>query len=82
MRIFKYELDSRVLMPEGAKILAVQVYHNRPILLALADPDKPLVPKMFRVVYTGQKPNRGDNYIGTFDLFNTVHHVFEVTDAV
>lgn len=81
--IYKYTLplaDATVLqMPDGAKVLSVQIQARQICLWAMVDPSHPLVGRSFSIRGTGQ-PILWDNdtYIGTVQLDGFVWHIFEV----
>lgn len=80
--IWKFSIndyDNQVFMPEGAKILSVQIQNGEAVLWALVDPDALKRNRMFRVFATGENvftPEKW-NYIGTFQKGWFVGHVFE-----
>lgn len=83
--IYKYPLESgdvnEIEMPEGAKVLTVQIQRDIPCIWALVDPNMDnKVVRRFHIYGTGYqilRPN--DRYIGTFQLYGgaLVFHVFE-----
>jgi hypothetical protein len=81
--VYKYELHpdtSVVSMPEGARILHVDVQDNRPYIWALVDPTLRHVGRKFAVVGTGQQFDATDVvHVGTFLMYggDLVWHVFE-----
>lgn len=87
MRIYKYELlsekEQSFLLPEGSKLLTVQVQYGKPHIWALVNPDAPLCTKRIKIYSTGFD-NIDDSvlkefeYFGTFQLHdgNLVFHVF------
>ena len=86
--IYKYPLtqpegdDVVVEMPEGARVLSVQVQRHIPCIWALVDPEKQLEKRRFRIYGTGQRTSLPDApYIGTVQLLDgrLVYHLFEVT---
>lgn len=84
-RIVKYQLliidEHEVAMPEGAKILCVQVQYDQPAIWAIIDDEKPMKNRVFRIVGTGHPIDFDtQNYIGTVQLLdgNLVFHVFEI----
>lgn len=72
-----------VKMPNGARILTVQVQHDVPCLWALVDPEKTLVNRRIRIWATGQ-PILEDFgvYLGTIQLRDgsLVFHVCELQE--
>lgn len=83
--IWKYQfpIDDHItiLMPHGAKVLAVQVQDRVPCIWALVDTrETKCVPYKFRLYGTGH-PCESDlsNYIGTFQMAGgkLVFHLFE-----
>jgi hypothetical protein len=84
--IYKYPLPtirSKVQMPQGARVLSVQVQRNELVLWALCDPDAPKVERVFRAVMTGEPMMEHGHYIATVQLNggDVVAHVFEVPGA-
>ena len=90
-KIYKYELevtDEQIIkMPEGAKILCVQVQREIPCLWAIVDTEKKDKPEKRKIVTrgTGHPLSYGINhteYIGTFQLLDGsfVGHVFEILE--
>jgi hypothetical protein len=51
-------------MPEGAQLLAVQVQHERPMLWAKVDTDKPSNQRLIRLVGTGNP--MPDTHLGPY----------------
>ncbi len=85
--IYKYKLQIKdeqcIGLPEGAKILTVQVQKGEAFIWALVDNDKDLEERFIEVIGTGNPVTGSDsrNYIGTIQLNdgNLVFHVFEYT---
>jgi hypothetical protein len=84
LTIWKYQIRTTDLqtieMPEGARILSVQVQHGAPTVWALVDPANPLVERMLIVCGTGNPcPSNLGAYVGTYQLQGgaLVFHVFE-----
>lgn len=81
--IWKYELGigiQDIEMPKGARVLCVQEQRFKPCIWAHVNPGRPMELRRFAVVGTGMAaPERGFNYIGTFqqDDGALVWHVFE-----
>jgi hypothetical protein len=82
--IWKYSLEDagrqQIEMPEGARIISVQVQHGIPCLWAIVDPGKPAVRRTFHIIGTGNPFNAAPlAYVGSFQLLNGkfVGHVFE-----
>lgn len=71
----------RIDMPEGAKILSVQVQKDQPCMWALVDTSAPLKTQKFAIRGTGN-PIEGwlGTFVGTFQLFDgdRVFHLFEM----
>lgn len=89
-KIFKYPVEitdkQTVLMPKGAKILAVQVQHGNPCIWAMINPEAPTEEVSIRVHGTGHDFYDSSNleYIGTFQICggNLAFHVFkEIADT-
>lgn len=83
-RIFKYPLPVRtpaeVSMPEGAKVLCVDVQYGEVMLWARVDENAPEEVRRFRTVPTGQPiPEEAGRYLGTVILVrgSIVLHIFE-----
>lgn len=75
-----YPTDTTVLrMPVGARIIAVQVQHDRPCVWAVVDADAALETRTLRIVGTGHPLGAWSAYHGTFQLAggDLVFHVFE-----
>lgn len=83
MTIYKYPLeitDRQVIdMPDGAKILTVQVQHEVPCVWAPVDPDVASVPRYFTIYGTGHPCSAEGQYVGTFLVHGgaLVFHIFE-----
>lgn len=82
--IWKYELEitdrQTILMPAKARILSVQVQHERLCLWALVNPVLTKEERHFEVFGTGHPvPNRRRAYLGTVQISggSLVFHVFE-----
>lgn len=85
MRIWKYTLivvDRQTLfLPEGARILTVQMQDYAPQLWAIVDESEPSEPREIAIYGTGNPmPDEPGIYIGTFQMHDgaLVWHVFEV----
>lgn len=77
---FPIEDEITLTMPEGARVLAVQMQGNTPCLWALVDPDAPTKPCRFRLFGTGHPVPEGlGNFIGTFQMMGggLIWHLFE-----
>ena len=82
--IWKYKIpvtdEFTISMPQDAKILAVQVQYETPVIWAVVDTDKPDEDVKFKLYGTGQPDiNTVDTmYVGTFQLFDGgfVGHLF------
>lgn len=82
--IYKYEVPVTsgvtVQLPEGARLLCVQMQHGNPCLWAQVDSDAPLETRSFCWYGTGhQLPHVPGQYVGTVQLNNgaLVFHLFE-----
>lgn len=67
-------------LPEGARVLTIQMQHDQPQLWALVDPHAELVPREFLAIGSGhQIEEELLTYIGTFqqDGGAFVWHLFE-----
>ena len=87
LKVFKYEVPisdfATVDMPQGAKILSLQVQHGTPTIWALVDPEAPSTQRNFRVAGTGHAiDNFGDelSFVGTCQMMDgsLVWHLFEL----
>ena len=83
--IWKYPIPVQdgfsLIMPKGAKPLAVQCQYGEPQLWALVDPEAELVEHGFRLAGTGhilEATIWQYTYIGTFQLAdgNLIFHIF------
>lgn len=84
-KVYKFPLEisdeQKVLMPDGSKVLTVQVQKGKPCLWAECNPDKEPVLRTFLIRGTGH-PIDDDikkEYIGTIQILESqiVYHVFE-----
>ena len=80
--IWKFSLDApgpviAVMMPEGARVLSVQMQAGRPQMWAAVNTEAPEVTRLFRVVGTGMQLPAVSDYIGTIQSPPFVWHVFE-----
>lgn len=88
MKIFKYELDHEIEMPQGAQVLSVGWQQNGIVngvyLWALVDPDAELEKRRFAIIGTGHEFSEEDAaHLGTVHSLtpqgaNLVLHIFEV----
>lgn len=85
-RVFKYIIPSHfggvvIKMPEGARVLSVQVQCGSPCMWALVDDQRPMVDRRFLVVGTGHQIARPEawEFVGTFQMMDglMVWHLFE-----
>jgi hypothetical protein len=80
--IYKYEIDTIVVMPKGAEILSVQIQHGKPHMWALVDNKEQLEERQFNIIGTGWEMDFTNNkYIDTFQDGNLVWHVFEEVEG-
>ena len=82
--IWKYAINphTTIQIPQGARLLSVQVQDNQPQLWALVDPAALQVGRMFQAVATGEEfDDDGMTYIDTFQINGgaLVFHLFEVS---
>lgn len=85
--IYKYSLMltdyHQTWLPQGAKLLSVQMQNGAPVLWALVDPSAQLEIREIRVYGTGHPvPNAGEHlvHIDTIQDGSLVWHVFELLD--
>lgn len=80
-RIWKYPVKGThfaLAMPEGARVLSVQIQHGEPVLWALVDPEGIRRERRFAIVGTGHDFDATAlNYVGTFQEGPFVWHLFE-----
>lgn len=85
MRVYKYgvvlnnyfELE----LPKDAKILTVQMQHEKPYIWALVNPAEESEKRFFRVAKTGHPIDESNlQYIGSFQMNGgmLVFHLFEI----
>lgn len=79
--IFKYPIGIedmlRVRMPQGAKLLTVQIQPRVGVCLwAEVDTDKPMVDRMIATYGTGD-PCHGGKYVATYQFEGLVFHVYD-----
>lgn len=97
LRIFKYIFDisdsltytmakghrASIAMPEGARVLDVQMRHDVPCIWALVNPNSAPVDRIFRLYGTGHSIQSDDidnySHVGTFQMAGRalVFHLFE-----
>lgn len=87
MIIWKYPLSSddiqTIYMPEGARMLSVQLQHGTPQLWALCDECADKKQRRVAIYGTGCLiPNEPGRYIDTFQINSgeLVFHVFDISD--
>lgn len=78
--VYKYQVGTDVLIPEGAKLRAVKEQHGHIYLWAEVETDSPIEVRHFRVVGTGHPITQEFlEYRGTaFMPTGLVWHVYEV----
>jgi hypothetical protein len=81
MTIWKYSLtlldEQQIQIPEGAKILSVQIQNDEICIWALVDTERPKETRSIGIIGTGNPcwcPNW--NYIGTVQQDAFVWHIF------
>lgn len=86
MRVWKWKLKTTdlqtVFVPEGTKLLSVQVQRSEVCLWGLCDEKAPEEARQIAIYGTGNPiPDEPGQYIGTFQALEglLVFHVFEVT---
>lgn len=87
LKVFKYQVEMsdyfELDLPEGARILIVDVQSNIPWLWALVDPSAPSEKRLFRFAGTGHPIEEDPDklrFISTFkvDEGALIFHIFEV----
>jgi hypothetical protein len=79
--IYKYEVDTIVVMPIGAEILTVQLQNGKPWIWALVEWYNQLEERNFNVIGTGWEIEEVNHkYIATFQDGDMVWHVFEILE--
>jgi len=85
MRIWKWEIKvtdrQTVMMPDGAKLLDVQMQDGQCCIWALCDQSAELAPRWLAIYGTGNSmPDNPGEYIATFQMHGgaLVFHVFEL----
>ncbi len=74
-------------MPEGSKILTIQMQNDKPCIWALVNPENKLEKRGFKLFGTGQSIDDDMTkmrYINTIQMHNgnLVFHLFEITDGI
>lgn len=86
-RIFKYHIEvvdrQTIAMPQGARILCVQIQTGMPCLWAMVDDEAPLAARDIHIRGTGHDCAGAEAfaYIGTFQMPGLVFHVFDNPSA-
>jgi hypothetical protein len=82
-KVFKYKLEptneQQILIPEGGKILHIDVQRGMPCIWAMVDPDMHSEPVTIYTYGTGHEiDEKGLLYIGSYQLLggDIVFHVF------
>jgi len=86
--VWKYQIPIKdyfeLELPQGAKILTIQVQYGEPQLWALVDPTAQLEFRLFRLSGTGHPiTNRNLDYIETVQQLEGqfIWHIFEILSA-
>jgi hypothetical protein len=83
LTVHKYEIpiidDFSIPMPDGAKVLCVQVQRGIPVMWARVDVPAPMEARRFRLIGTGNPADETGRYVGTFQTHGgaLVFHLFE-----
>lgn len=65
-------------MPDGARILTLQLQDDEPTLWAVVDPERVAAPRSFVIVGTGHPvPEDVGDYVGSWQWPGLVWHLFE-----
>ena len=81
--IYKYELSSKVLLPEGSLVLKAGIQSGGMYIWALIDPKQPLIERNFEIVGTGHPFEYGcltHRFVDTIFDGPFVWHIFEVNN--
>jgi len=86
--VYKYPIpvegEFELGLPQGARVLSVQVQAGMVCLWALVDPKAPLAPRRFRLAGTGHPIENAESlsFVDTFQLHGgaLVFHVFEYVE--
>lgn len=86
--VYKYPIPVEdafeIGLPQGARVLSVQVQGSTPCLWALVDPSRPKEARRFRLASTGHPVEESENlsFVDTFQLRggSLVFHVFEYVE--
>lgn len=75
------------MLPEGAKILDVQIQFDKPCLWALVNPENKLVKRKFRFAGTGHDITENPEnleFISTFQISGGrgIFHIFEIKEIL
>lgn len=80
IKIFEYPLQvaaqQAVAMPQGAKILGVQLLGVIPILSVEADDEQKLGKKTIYAFQAGAKPDGASKPIGTIQVKNAIYYMY------
>lgn len=75
-----------IAMPQGSRLLSVQVQMGKPCLWAMVDPSRPRVSRRLAVRATGQSCDSLTHelvgFVGTFQLGGFVGHLFDLGEVV
>lgn len=83
-RIYKYPIpiedNITIELPEGARVLTVQIQKGKPYIWAKVDPNAPKIKRYFKLFGTGHQISNTNKYIGTFQIYegDLVFHLFEI----
>ena len=87
--IYKYVIKCRdsfvQILPQGAKVIAVQTQQGQPVFWATVDTEQPPEPREFFVVGTGHNFDaESKTFLGTFQLEEgtLIFHLFEPTRGI
>ena len=84
-KIWKYKIDSfdcKIEMPEGAKILSLQLQNWIPCIWVQVDVNNLIETRRFVTHPTGVYFHHAEKYIGTYQIGWYVWHVFEIIEKL
>ena len=77
IKIFKYKIENRVVMPVDAEIIDFKIQNTFFTLWALVDSEAETKTRYFRILETGESIESDYKYIATTHEGDFVWHLFE-----